>query len=395
MPLRHGTGAAASSVPDIWRRGMGGANSNLIDHMYRGTGPNTYTGVYSRAVLPSITSFTLTPDNATAASAATLAAEYTVAGVTTQGRTYNYGARLTTQSSSLSTDFRIGWSQTHGFGTVTPGNQSGNLTFICYFHSTPSQTVGDDLNRRYFVRTNFSSGPDYTNRKTATTLSVNGVDYPLSARGSSGWTTAQDVPEWTRNQTYNVQVTFSDGTTAWPNTQSATVAGTTTYPTVEIIQTLASGPTTTFASTAVPSGTVTITRPNEDASYNFVATNAAGSAHVVRHFDFRQAPTGLALTLVSQTPDANFADDTLLVRAAFTADPATATIEAAGLPTISGVTNGSTHRILVARQSGSVRNITFTLRVRGVNTSNQPYPASGAEATATLAVTIPRRGAGG
>ena len=388
MPLRHGTGAATSSVPSIWRRGTGGAGSNLIDHMYRGTGARTYENVYSRAVLPTITSFTITPDNATAASAATIAAAYNVPGTTTAGRSYNYGSVMTAGQSSVG-HFRTGWSQTHGFGSVNPGNQAGNLTFVNYFASTPSQTVGDDLNRRYFVRTNFSSGPDFANRKTATTLSVNGINYPLSARGTSGWTSAQDVPAFVSGSSYNIQVTFSDGTTAWPNTQTATVAGTTTFPTVEIIETLAGGGTTTHATNVLPEGTISITRPSQDASFNLVATNAAGSAHIVRHFDFRTALSGLAIDLVSHTGDLPFnADSIIRLRFRWTGDPgeASVTVQNYAQQNLTLVQNGSTHQFTIPR-GAATQTITWTLLVSGVNANNQSVGLS-----TTRAIVIPSRG---
>ena len=407
MPTSHAPTGTTRQELDWWYAPTGTTRVE-IGHLYHSPDGTSYDILYEHGDLPTITTFTISPTSGTATSVSTITAAWTVAGETTAGRSYNYGATMTAATSPV---HRTGWSARHNVGSIvyTPATAiRGHLSFVTYFASAGGTTVGADLNTRYFVRVDFTVA-DNTNgyvgdgspQLVPTELQVDGVGYPLTPRDPSnparGYTSAAGVPAFVDGQTYNINVKYSDDTWAWPETnRAATVAGTTTYPTVQVVQTLASGPVTTFASTAVPSGSVTITRPNEDATYRFEATNAEGSAHLARHFDFRSAPTGLALTLVSQTPDQHFADDTLVLRAAFTADPlVSATIEAPGFTTITGVTNGSEHRRVVPRNVGSVRNITFLLRVRGVSPSNQPYPAAGAEATATLAVSIPRRGAGG
>lgn len=203
------------------------------------------------------------------------------------GGAYNYGTVVTVaEATDGNSSYRRGYSRTRGggFGAISvqpsAGTANGAVDFICYF-ANHAMTAGGDLERRYFVR---AIGDVYTNPMVA--IIVDGVSYPLTARGASGFTTAQDVPVWAVGETHNVQVQFQDGTYAWPNTLSATRPATpATYPALALAVTTEDGTRTpiNIAGLSGEANTTTPT-PRQDAHYALTATQ--GGRQRIARADF-------------------------------------------------------------------------------------------------------------
>ena len=303
MPVR--VGQADRSLVEVPRFRAGNSDGSLteVEHIYVGLSDGALGLVHTHIEAPTITSLLVTPSTETAAERTARGAspqntitwsveETTPAQPPTDPVTYNYGAQLTVAIASQATAHRHGWSVTRGGGfgaiSVTP---TGGVDFINYFASTPTITVGDDLNTRYYVR--FASEPP---ANPPTSILVDGISYPLVARntlgnaGAAGYVTNPGVPAWSDGSTHNVQLTYADGTMAWPNTQSGTIPGSpgtpAVIPTLALNTQLEDGIVNNIPITQVDEGSVMVLTPRQDMTVNLSATNVDRTARLSAHYTY-------------------------------------------------------------------------------------------------------------
>lgn len=303
MPVRIGQADRSLIAPTRFRVGNSDGSLSEVAHLWMGADDGALILLHTHPEAPTITALTVTPNRETAA-------ERTARGVSPQNTiawsveetspatpptdpvTYNYGAVLTVAIASAATAHRHGWSVTRGGGfgsiSVTP---TGGVDFINYFASTPTITVGEDLNTRYYVR--FASEPP---ANPPTSILVDGISYPLVARntlgnaGAAGYVTNPGVPAWSDGSTHNVQLTYADGTMAWPNTLSGTIPGQpgtpAVIPTLALNTQLEDGIVNNIPITQVDEGSVMVLTPQQDMTVNLSATNVDRTARLSAHYTY-------------------------------------------------------------------------------------------------------------
>ena len=309
MPRYRASSASADARVARRYRAATSSTDKEILHRYYADSAHEDTLVFEHPAAPTIPSFTVMPGVETAAerTARGVGAQNAIAfdvepiSAASQPTTYNYGTVLTI-GESASGHWRRGWNRSgpgarsvpFGSLSVQPTNPTtpGTVDFITYFETTPTQTVGESLNTRFYVRT---VNDDYTNPPE--TFSVNGVDYALTPREDGNGYVSDHVPEavqWDDNigETRNIQVQYADGTYAFPNTLSGTIPGTpgtdAVLATVAISTHLEDGIVNNIPVTQGETGSVNVLTPAQDFVATLTATNPnALDKPATRHADYR------------------------------------------------------------------------------------------------------------
>ena len=345
MPLRWDTDLAPDAKWD----------NEQADHVYW-----DLDKVWDHADAPKINSLTIAPSAETPTQRAARGANPTntiawdvaplVAAI--PGDEYNFGTVLTAGIGGAR-NHRVGWSDGRGGGgSVSIPVASGDLDFLNYFRVAGTTVPGPDLLGRYYLRTT----PDAATNPPVW-VEVNGERYTVVTRASVGAglgfvTSRNDVPAFEVGQTYNVQVGYQDGTTAWPNTQvHADPPTPAVYPALALSVTTQDGTRTPLSIGSEGVSNTTVSTPQQDMVAELRATNAGRHAteHASFHYNVPAAITAFSVSLLRLAAGQGFAGQPT---ATFTGNTLTRARLRVGTPADVAGGGGTIHDLLRHNVSG-------------------------------------------